>query len=185
MSRRLAHLALAHRRLGVAAWIALVVAGVVAGAGVFDRLDTDGLQTPPAGSESDVAARRLAQATAGRSESLGDPELYAVLDQPAPGEVARVVAALEAVPGVDSVGTLDANDGAAAAVGVQLLPRPVDLDRLEHILRSADAREVLVGGDQLLDDELGDQAEHDLQRAEMLSFPVLLVLLFVLFGGLV
>src|SRR5215207_9355887 len=50
-------------------------------------------------------------------------------------------------------------------------------------LRAIDAPEVLVGGELLLDDEIAELAERDAQRAEMLSLPVALVVMAVVFGG--
>ena len=52
-------------------------------------------------------------------------------------------------------------------------------------LRTVDAPRVLVSGDSLLDDEMDAQAGHDLARAELLSMPVVLVLLLVIFGGII
>ena len=43
---------------------------------------------------------------------------------------------------------------------------------------------MLVGGGTLLDDEMDEQAASDLARAELLSTPVVLVLLLIFFGGL-
>ena len=44
-------------------------------------------------------------------------------------------------------------------------------------------RDVRVGGEQLLDDEVAELAERDAQRAEALSLPVALVVMAVVFGG--
>ena len=53
----------------------------------------------------------------------------------------------------------------------------------EAELRRLDAPRVLVGGGPLQDREFEDQVAADLARAELLSMPVVLVLLLVVFGG--
>src|SRR4029450_7468200 len=55
----------------------------------------------------------------------------------------------------------------------------------EAELRRLDAARVVVGGGPLQDEEFEDQVGADLARAELLSMPVVLVLLLVVFGGIV
>ncbi|MDQ4098334.1 MAG: MMPL family transporter, partial [Actinomycetota bacterium] len=199
MLTRLARLAIRRRRLVIGGWVALLVVGFVVGGSVFGRLETTGLQVPD-GSESVRASRLLVT-----NEKARGPEIVAVydgvrVDDPAfVAEVQRVAAQLRATPGVASV--LDhvstgspqmvASDGRAAALVVELgrVRDPMAHERtvrsVTGLLRSVAAPTVLVTSDEQMDEEFGDQAEKDLQRAELLSFPVLLVFLVLLFGGVV
>ena len=106
---------------------------------------------------------------------------------------------LRAIPGVaevaDPVTTpvpeLVAADGRAVLVAVELAPGLGEdrfdqaVEAAEAELRRLDAPRVLVGGGPLQDWEFEDQVESDLARAELLSMPVVLVLLLVIFGGIV
>jgi RND superfamily putative drug exporter len=113
--------------------------------------------------------------------------------------VAATVARLEAIPGVAQVASpvtggppeLVARDGRAVLVAVELAPG-LGEDRFDRALAAAeaelrrlDAPRVVVGGGPLQDAEFEDQVAEDLARAELLSMPVVLVLLLVIFGGVV
>ena len=79
-------------------------------------------------------------------------------------------------------------DGSAVALTVAFDASPAGWDAVEpatEVVRGIDAPRVLVGGEDLLDEDMNAQAGEDLARAEMLSMPVVLVLLLILFGGLV
>jgi RND superfamily putative drug exporter len=105
---------------------------------------------------------------------------------------------LRAIPGVAQVADpvtgppeLLARDGRAALVAVEFADG-LDGDRFDQALEAAetelrrlDAPHVLVGGGPLQDREFEDQVASDLARAELLSMPVVLVLLLVVFGGIV
>jgi RND superfamily putative drug exporter len=106
---------------------------------------------------------------------------------------------LRAIPGVAEVADpvtvqvpeLVATDGRAVLVAVELAPGlgdhrfEVAVEAAEAELRRLDAPRVLVGGGPLQDWEFEDQVGSDLARAELLSMPVVLVLLLVIFGGIV
>jgi RND superfamily putative drug exporter len=180
-------------RTVVVAWVLLVLVGGATAPVLFERLSGSVGVVP--GSESLLAARQL-QAAAPSGE-----ELYAVVDgrewtDPAvQGEVQEAAAAVRALPGVTAVVTpyevqapgLVADDGRAVTLVVQLARDFPDStgDGAVRLLRAIDAPRVLVGGGELLDQEMDAQVADDLQRAELLSLPVVLVLLLVLFGGLV
>jgi RND superfamily putative drug exporter len=76
-------------------------------------------------------------------------------------------------------------------VSVDLAARPEAPDvtatavRVAGVLGAVDAPSVHVGDGPLLDREMNDQAERDLNRAELISLPVVLLLLLVVFGGIV
>ncbi|HEY4724876.1 MAG TPA: MMPL family transporter, partial [Actinomycetota bacterium] len=59
------------------------------------------------------------------------------------------------------------------------------VDRVGERLRAVDAPRVLVGGDEIAREEFQDQAQEDLERGETLALPVMLVLLFLVFRGVV
>jgi RND superfamily putative drug exporter len=197
MLARLARFSLRHRRLVAVAWVVVFVAGIVLGSGVFERRDPD---------VGDVAGTESARAEA-RLDALdpGGESIAAVADgidprDPAAAASLRVTAErLRAIPGVaevaDPVTTevpeLVAADGRAVLVAVELAPG-LGEDRFEEAveaaaaeLRRLDAPRVLVGGGPLQDWEFEDQVGADLARAELLSMPVVLVLLLVIFGGIV
>ena len=153
-------------------------------------------------SESERAAQAIWQA------APSGEVIYAVADGRAasdPGlrsSVDGVATRLDTMPGVEGVTTpwTDvaagaqpnargvARDGRAVGIVVQLQPGfdggPA-VDAVVRELRTVDAPRVLVSGDSLLDDEMDAQAGHDLARAELLSMPVVLVLLLVIFGGII
>ena len=197
MLRRLARFSLRHRRLVALGWVVLFVAGIAIGGGVFHRLDPDVGDVE--GTESAVAAARL------RALDPGGETIAAVADgvDPRDPAVATAVAAtverLEAIPGVAQVASpvtggpaeLMARDGRAVLVAVELAPG-LGEDRFDRALAAAeaelrplDAPRVVVGGGPLQDAEFEDQVADDLARAELLSMPVVLVLLLVIFGGVV
>jgi RND superfamily putative drug exporter len=196
MLRRLARFGLRHRRLVAVAWVVLFVAGIAIGSGVFERLDPDVGDVE--GTESALADARL------QALDPGGPSIAALADgaDPRDPRTAAAIRAtterLRAIPGVAQVAEplsgppeLLARDGRAALVAVELAPG-LDDDRFDRALEAAeaelrrlDAPRVLVGGGPLQDQEFEDQVAADLARAELLSMPVVLVLLLVVFGGIV
>ena len=197
MLASIARFSLRHRRLVAAAWVVLFAAGIALGSGVFERLDPD---------VGDVAGTESARAEA-RLDALdpGGESIAAVADgidprDPAVAASLRATAErLRAIPGVaevaDPVTTpvpeLVAADGRAVLLAVELAPGLGEdrfdqaVEAAEAELRRLDAPRVLVGGGPLQDWEFEDQVESDLARAELLSMPVVLVLLLVIFGGIV
>jgi len=195
---RIASFSMTHKRIVLAGWLLVVVAAFVAAPGLFDRLTSDTAQIDA--SESGRARQAL------RAAAPSGGELYAVADGRAaddPGLRASVVAAateISAIPGVAEVltpwtaapsGPADeravARDGRAVALAVHFAPDARDGtgDKVIVRLRAIDAPRVLVGGGDLLDDEMDEQAAADLAKAELLSTPVVLVLLVLFMGGLV
>ena len=200
MIARLTDLSLRHRRWVLALWVVVLLVGFAAAPVLFGRL------TSEAGSIDNSESERAAQAIWQAAPS--GEVIYAVADGRAasdPGlrsSVDGVATRLDTMPGVEGVTTpwTDvaagaqpnargvARDGRAVGIVVQLQPGfdggPA-VDAVVRELRTVDAPRVLVSGDSLLDDEMDAQAGHDLARAELLSMPVVLVLLLVIFGGIV
>jgi RND superfamily putative drug exporter len=200
MLRRLTDLALRRPLTVVAGWAAVVVLAVVSAPALFASLTSDVGDAD--GTESQRAANLLWHAApSGESifavadgRAASDPGLRASVGQAADG--------IAAMPGVDRVltpwtgvgrhGAPDpgrvSTDGNAVVIEVDFKPTPagaVAVDSAADRLRAIDAPTILVGGGPLLDDEKDAQAAHDLARAELISLPVLLILLLVIFGGAV
>jgi RND superfamily putative drug exporter len=168
-------------------WIAIVGASFAVGIGVFDRLVPEVGDVP--GSESARAEQRLDD-TAPTPETLtavisgrsaDDPSLRA--------SVADAIAEARKVPGVAAVSEPlpSAETGQALLVEVTLAPGDGEEDAAEaaaEVLRGVDAPAIAVSGGPLSDAEFEEQAQEDVARAEMLSMPVVLILLFLVFGGL-
>jgi putative drug exporter of the RND superfamily len=182
MLDRLSSLVLRRRRRVFAAWAVVFAVGLVTAGGLFSSLDAD-LDGAP-GLESERVGRRL--------DAL-DPsggEVVAIVEGAAVGPLAVVVDELRGLDGVAEVRQGPSDDGRATGIVVELAGGLGD-DRQDALvadvadrLRAIDAPEVLVGGELLLDEEVGDVAEHDAQRAESIALPVTLVVMAVVFGGL-
>ena len=206
MLTRIARFSIRRRRAVVVSWLVLLLSGFGAGGAVFGRLGTDGLRVPE--DAESVTAGRLLRAGGGPARPTSDrtgPRVIGLFDGVSAADgafvagVDRVAAEPARTPGVGRVidpvsapsPELVATDGRAAVIVVELdlADGPSAVEQAEdtavRLLRTVPAPTVLVTGDRLVDEEFGDQAEKDLQRAELLSFPVLLVLLVVLFGGVV
>lgn len=187
MIRTISGFAVRRPVLVLALWVAVLGAGFGVGTGVFERLVAEVGAAP--GSESDRAAERLAEAApdpetvtaviSGRP--AGDPALRASL--------AAAVAEVRAVPGVAAVAepVASAQTGQALLVEVTLAPgdgAEAAAEAAAERLRAVDAPAVAVAGGPLSDAEFGEQAQSDVAQAELLSMPVVLVLLLIIFGGL-
>src|SRR6266545_734935 len=171
----------------VVLWIAVVAAGFGVGVGVFERLVPE-VGTVP-GSESQRAEQRLEDTAAG-AETLtavisgrpaSDPSLRA--------SVAAAIADVRAMPGIDAVSEPlpSAKTGQALLVKVTLAGGADEeeaADAAAERLRRVDAPSVVVSGGPLSDAEFEGQAQQDVARAEMISMPVVLILLFLVFGVL-
>jgi RND superfamily putative drug exporter len=202
MIKRLGHTAATHRRTVLLAWLVVLVMGVAIGPVLFG-----GLKTDMGGSdrvESERAHRELNGLRRQAPPAPGDgPQLYAVIDG-APVEDTSVRATVtsastdvRAMPGVVSVldtygspdSRLRSQDGLASAIVVTFAPAFDDaLDQRMTAVRSRleaiDAPNVLVGNEQMVDDEIGDQAEKDLTRGEMIALPIAFLVMVFVFRGL-
>ncbi|WP_165983895.1 MMPL family transporter [Streptomyces sp. YIM 98790] len=179
------------------AWVLLLVLGFGLGTGVFERLDDAVHHTP--GSESAEAGERL-----DALDPAGD-SLTAVITAPAVDDpelrsgVAAALADLAAVPGVTEAPDPYTTPGLAAEDGRALLlpvgfEAGLDDDAAQTAVADAADRiraldglagaDVHVSGDALLGDQIGERAQGDIARAEIISLPLVLLLLIVVFGGL-
>ena len=194
--RAAARLSLRHRRAVAAAWLLLAAAGAALAGQLFGGLADVDERTP--GAESTLAEERLE-----RLERAG-AEIVAVIEgRPAtdPGlrqSVLAVTGALRQTPGVAEVddfysspGPWVASDLHASLVRVELaygLPaaeRERLTTRVAAALAGIDAPRVLVGGEDLAEEEFAQLAASDLARGELVALPALLAVLLLAFGGAV
>src|SRR3954447_6347986 len=196
MFAKVARLSVRRRRWIMAAWLLLFVVGIAAGAQLFMRLKD------PGGGTGTESARGAAVLT--RAAKNGPMATVLVTGAPVaarpPGPAVRALAArLERVPHVTEVvdtytspaAMLRGKDGRSSLV-VVFLRKKADMtdqrmavDAMREAARdSVPGATVRVGGDvgQMRDSMAATQ--HDLYYGELLSFPVLLVALFFIFGGL-
>jgi trehalose monomycolate/heme transporter len=182
----------------LAAAAALLVVGATWGTGVFGALTSAGFTDPD--SESTIAQERI-------SEEVGDQDtdllvLYssrtATVDDPQfAGPVTDTLATVAARPEVaglvswydTGLPTLVSADRRATYVAVRLAGDDEDelLDAYRRIDPLLDAPGVTtqVGGLVAFLDQSNEQTERDVIRAELVSFPLLLILLVIIFRGVV
>ena len=188
------------RRVPVAlAWVLVLGVGVGVGGEVFGRLGTgSGLRDD---AESVVVADLLSRVAGGGSGITGLVDGRPADDPAFRAEVGAAVTDLEATPGVARVTRpwvegrpvpgLVARDGGAVLVRVELeadlrgRAHQQAVERVGERLRAVDAPRVLIGGEERAREEFQERAQEDLERGETLALPVMLVLLFLVFRGLV
>jgi putative drug exporter of the RND superfamily len=177
----LTSIALRRPRLVIASWVLIAIVGFGAAGALFSTLDAD-LDSPKS-FESEQVSRRLDEL-----DPRGGSVVAIIEGAPVPEETVR---ALEAISGVASVQHGPSDDGGAVGVAVELAHHLSDgaeedaVSAVESTLRDVDAREVRVGGELLVDEEFSERAEKDAQRAELLSLPVALVVMAIVFGGVI
>ncbi|MFH8448292.1 MMPL family transporter [Streptomyces fungicidicus] len=175
-------------------WGLFLLLGFGLGTGVFARLSDNVPEVP--GTESQSAAEYLERADPAGESISGVVAGTAVADPELRAEVGRAVADVRAVEGVAAVPDpyttrgLTAEDGRALIIPVTLKGGLDDdaqertLDAAADRLREIDAPDVHVSGGPLLGQQLGERAQEDVKFAEIVSLPVVLALLLVVFGGL-
>ncbi|NUS13925.1 MAG: MMPL family transporter [Streptomyces sp.] len=175
-------------------WVLFLLLGFGLGTGVFGRLSDNVPEVP--GTESEAAAEYLDRVDPSGDSITAVVEGTAVTDPALRAQVERAVADVRGVAGVAAVPDpyttpgLAAEDGRALLIPVALKgglgddaeERAVNdaADRIKEI----DAPEVHVSGGPLLGLQIGEKAQEDVRNAELISLPVVLALLLVVFGGL-
>jgi RND superfamily putative drug exporter len=189
---RLATFLLAHRRLVLAGWLLLCVAGAAFAAGLPGRIVSGG--EAPTTSQSEVVARALAHSSL--------PSLFVAVQvkdgTPAADQrrdTALVADAIRQSPLVTAVSPLPPSppaDPAGARVSVLNVTTRGGTDgavKTAHGLSSAlpavapGGVAVHVGGFGAYRDELTVDSQRDLERAERVGIPIVLVVLLVTFGS--
>ncbi|MGW5636339.1 MMPL family transporter [Streptomyces sp. NPDC003832] len=175
-------------------WLLFLLLGFGLGTGVFARLSDDVPDVP--GTESELAEEYLAGADpAGETvtavvagEAVSDAALRAQVER-AVAEV-REIAGVAAVPDPYRTPGLTARDGQALIIpvtfegGLEEDAEERATDAAADRIRQIEAPEVHVSGGELLGRQLGERAQEDVKNAELISLPVVLALLLVVFGGL-
>ncbi|MFF3348451.1 MMPL family transporter [Streptomyces sp. NPDC002779] len=175
-------------------WLLFLLLGFGLGTGVFGRLSDDVPDVP--GTESELAEQYLSRldptgetvTAVVAGESVADAAVRAQVER-AVAEV-REIAGVAAVP--DPYGTpgLTARDGRALIIPVTFeggLDDDAEADATDAAaerIRQIEAPDVHVSGGELLGRQLGERAQEDVKNAELISLPVVLALLLVVFGGL-
>ncbi|MES5818219.1 MMPL family transporter [Streptomyces sp. RG80] len=178
----------------IAFWVVFLLLGFGLGTGVFGRLSDNVPEVP--GTESEAAAEYLDRVDPAGDSVTAVVEGVAVSDPALKAQVDRAVAAVREIAGVaavpDPYGTpgLLAEDGRALIIPVAL-EGGLDDDAEERAVNAAadrikliEAPEVHVSGGPLLGLQIGEKAQEDVKNAELISLPVVLALLLVVFGGL-
>lgn len=178
----------------ISVWVLFLLLGFGLGTGVFGRLSDDVPQVP--GTESESAAQYLDRVDPSGETVTGVVEGVAVSDPGLRAQVERAVADVRDLAGVAAVPDpyaargLTARDGRALLIPVTLRGGLSDdaenhaVDAAVARIKKIDAPQVHVSGGPLLGKQLGDRAQEDVRNAELISLPVVLALLLVVFGGL-
>jgi RND superfamily putative drug exporter len=182
------------RRFVLAATGVFLVVAAVWGTGVFAALSDAGFDDPA--SEASRAARAAEEVLGGGHDLLVLVEHDDhTVDEPAfASAVTRAVAALPADLVEASVGYAEtgspsfvSEDRHATYVAVQVPDGTTDAEYRDLVdaYQAPDGFEVGFGGNLAMNADINAQVSQDIAQAEMISFPVLLVLLLVVFGGVV
>jgi RND superfamily putative drug exporter len=179
MFRLITQAALRRPVLVILFWVAVVGLGAGFGGGVFAKLTAQVATVP--GSENERALELRAAAAGSQGAHLtvvvtGGADAAAALEQ------------ARAMPGVAQIAApMPSADGRATLADITLTPAATEAQAgavARHVRAAAPGR-ITVAGGSLTDTEFGMQAQSDVQRAEIITLPVVLVLLVVVFGGLV
>jgi len=174
-------------RLVLVTWVLVLVAGFGIGIGIFGRLTAD--IGSGSGTESARGNDRIA-ATAPEQPTLTAVVHGAPADDPTVrSQVDAAIADVRALPGIAEVSPPQPSTSTGQALILSIRLGSDDdteaaqaaADRLHEI----SAAQVTVSGGPLSEEEYGAQAQEDVQRAEMLTTPVVLILLLLIFGGLI
>jgi RND superfamily putative drug exporter len=175
-------------------WAAFLLLGFGLGAGVFADLSDDVPDVP--GTESDTADDYLSGVDPSGESVTAVVAGEAVSDAALRAQVERTVAEVREIAGVADVPDpyttpgLTARDGQALIVPVTFEGGLSDeaeeeaTDSAVETIKRIDAPDVHVSGGELLGRQLGERAQEDVKNAELISLPVVLALLLVVFGGL-
>lgn len=179
LARLVARLHAHPRRSLLAVFFFVLLAGAVGGP-VAGALSTDGGFAPD-GADSARAEARIEAAT-GLATS---PGLVLLVEDATPARVDAVADRLGDVPGVAVVTPGgQARDGSSAIVlGTVSADETAEDVAADTIDAFAEDPDVTVGGGDVAGLQIGEQVGEDLGRAELLAFPILLVLSLLIFGG--
>jgi uncharacterized membrane protein YdfJ with MMPL/SSD domain len=186
MSQRLASIATAHpRRFGVVTLLVFLVVAVI-GSAAPGSFDVSRAFVDPA---SDSAHARDQIETA--SGQTAEPAVIALVEAaPGSAKVAAVAKRLEAEPGVAQVtpptpgSALVSRDGKKSMVAATISTSASETDVAERIHGDFSGEAgVELGGNAIGQTQVSEQATSDLATAELIAFPLLVLLTFLFFRG--
>ncbi len=182
----------------ILAGLLLTIMAATWGLKVFSHLSSGGFDDPK--SSSYRAAEIVSREFATRHTDL--VVLFTASDQrvDAPATAAKIktevdkIAAADGVKSVVSVFTaplpsFTSKDGHQTFALVTLDGKPAvqqkTFERLETLVPGSDGLKVQYGGPVAVNAQITDQTKHDLDKAELLSFPILAVLLLIIFRSVI
>ncbi len=175
MLAALADLAFRRPRAITVAALAVAIAAALFGASTPSRLTSSDDDFQDRGAESFRTFDRISRA----SGELPGPSLIVIASR---SQAARAAATLRGTPGIARVDPRAAvsRDGSRLLVAASFTERrPGSVERLARSLPG------IVGGTALANEEVSKASERDLLRAELLAFPLLLLLALWIFRGFV
>ncbi|MEU1504069.1 MMPL family transporter [Kitasatospora sp. NPDC005748] len=184
-----------HRRWVLGLWAVVLVVGVLIGGRVFEG-SVAGASS--ASSEADRGSAVVTAADPARGTVTAVVDGRPVDDPGVRDAVTRATAEIAALPGVSSVSdaygpgpaaaALRSADGDAGLVSVRMADdsTAAQADAVGQRLAGirADGAEVTVGGDLVLEQEVKKQTEKDTRFGEIVTLPLTLVVMVLVFGGL-
>ncbi|MER5864706.1 MMPL family transporter [Kitasatospora sp. NPDC002040] len=180
-----------HRRWVLGLWVGVLLLGVLIGGKVFEGSVSN---TAAGGSESARGTAVVAAADPARGTVTAVVDGAAVTDPAVRSAVTSATAGIAALPGVASVsdtygsnGALTSTDGNASLVSVRMADGSTDaqLKAVTSGLSSIQApgAHVTVGGDLVVEQEVKDQTERDTRFGEIVTLPLTLLVMVLVFGG--
>ncbi|BFV59906.1 MMPL family transporter [Kitasatospora sp. CMC57] len=180
-----------HRRWVLGLWAVVLLLGVLIGGRVFESTVST---TSAGGSESAAGTAAVAAADPARGTVTAVVDGGAVSDPAVRAAVTAATAEIGALPGVTSVadpygtdGALTSADGRAGLVSVRMADGSTDaqLKAVTAELAAIDApgAHVTVGGDLVTEQEVKDQTQRDTRFGEIVTLPLTLLVMVLVFGG--
>ncbi|MFJ9523349.1 MMPL family transporter [Kitasatospora sp. NPDC101801] len=172
-------------------WVVVLLLGVLIGGRVFDSSVST---TAAGGSESAAGTAAVAAADPARGTVTAVVDGAPVDDPAVRAAVTAATADIGGLPGVTSVsdpygtdGALTSTDGRAGLVSVRMADGSTDaqLKAVTAELAAIDApgTHVTVGGDLVTQQEVKDQTERDTRFGEIVTLPLTLLVMVLVFGG--
>ena len=183
-----------HRRWVLGLWAVVLVAGVLIGGRVFEGT----VAGATGSSESDRGGAVVTAADPAKGAVTAVVDGTPVEGQAVKAAVTAATAEISALPGVASVtdtygqgpgaAALRSTDGNASLVTVRMADGSsnAQLDTVTHRLSAitADGAHVTVGGDLVLQQEVKKQTASDTRFGEIVTLPLTLIVMVLVFGGL-
>ncbi|WP_457028223.1 MMPL family transporter [Kitasatospora sp. P5_F3] len=180
-----------HRRWVLGLWAVVLLLGVLIGGRVFESSVST---TSAGGSESAAGTAAVAAADPARGAVTAVVDGAPVSDPAVKAAVTAATAEIGGLPGVASVsdtystgGALTSTDGNAGLVSVRMADGSTDAQltavTAELAAIHAPGTHVTVGGDLVTQQEVKDQTERDTKFGEIVTLPLTLLVMVLVFGG--